>query len=121
MMPPRFRALLFVASLLAAGAVHAQAEDSRALRREASALRDNAGATFARTRAACYDRFFVNACLDDARLEHTAQIKAARLLEARANRIDRGERIRAMEARLRKAEARRPDDPDTLTGSAPAQ
>ncbi|MCB1961081.1 MAG: hypothetical protein KDE68_11270 [Rhodocyclaceae bacterium] len=117
----RFRALLLSLGLCAAGAALAQSEDSHALRLQASQLRDSATEAFERTTAACYDRFFVNACLDDARLTRTAQIKEARLLEGRANRIDRGARIRAMEARLRKAEARRPDDPVTLGEPAAAQ
>ena len=101
---------LILAGLLAAPAAalaQEAVESSASLRERAKAMRGAATEGFARTEAACYDRFFVNACLDEAREARTVQMQAARKLEARANRIDRGERIKAMEARLRLADERR--------------
>jgi hypothetical protein len=100
------RALCLAACLaLPAGAI-AQEENSAELRDRAQAIRDAADARYTHTTYHCYDKFLVNACLDAARLELIERIREARLLEARANRIDRGKRIEAMEARLRKIENR---------------
>ncbi len=111
------RALCLAASLAATCNAFAQEETSSALRERATAIREATEATYLKTTYACYDKFFVNACLDDARLERIAQVKEARLLEARANRIDRGARIKAMEARLHKVENR--PDAATVTPVAP--
>ena len=112
--PLRPSVLLFACLLFLAGAAPAQdgaaadeTERSDSLRARATAMRKAAERDFKLTEAACYDRFRVNACLDDARETRTVQLQAARKLEARANRIDRGERIKAMEARLKEAEERR--------------
>lgn len=109
-MPYPLRTLCLVASLCATASAFAQEESSTQLRERASAIREAADAQYKRVTYACYDKFFVNACLDGARVELIDQVKEARLLEARANRIDRGERIKAMEARLRKVE-NRPAEP----------
>ena len=104
LMPLRPRhCLLALATLLAASAAFAQEEDSRALRERADALRAAAEQRFTATSATCYDKFFVNACLDDARQARTAAILEARKLEGHANRIARAKRIEAMEERLRKS------------------
>jgi hypothetical protein len=109
--PLRLSALLFTCLLSATGAgvVHAadDTDSSENLRAQARSIRKAAEADFAQRESGCYDRFRVNACLDDAREDRTAQMQTARKLEARANRIDRGERIKAMEARLKDAEERR--------------
>ena len=118
------RTLCLVASLCAATGAFAQEESSVQLRERASAIRDAANAQYKQVTYDCYDKFFVNACLDDARVELITQVKEARLLEARANRIDRGERIKAMEARLRKVENRPESSPADATtandGATPA-
>ncbi|MBT0960002.1 hypothetical protein [Denitromonas iodatirespirans] len=112
--PLRPSVLLFACLMSLAGGVLAldaeavdDGEGSDSLRAQATAIRKAAEREFKHTEAACYDRFRVNACLDDAREARTVQLQAARKLEARANRIDRGERIKAMEARLKEAEERR--------------
>ena len=109
--PSRLSLMLFVCLMSAAGVGSAQAveevESSESLRERAKVMRKAAEEDFSQREAGCYDRFRVNACLDDAREERTTQMQAARKLQARANRIDRGERIKAMEARLREAEERR--------------
>lgn len=109
--PLRLSALLFACLLTAVGAGVAHAADdtdsSENLRAQAKSIRKAAEAGFAQRESGCYDRFQVNACLDAAREDRTAQMQTARKLEARANRIDRGERIKAMEARLKEAEVRR--------------
>jgi len=115
-MPYPLRTLCLVASLCAAASAFAQEENSAQLRERASAIREAADTQYKQVTYACYDKFFVNACLDDARVALIDQVKEARLLEARANRIDRGARIKAMEARLRKVE-NRPAEP---TAGAPA-
>ncbi len=109
--PPRLSLMLFVCLMSAAGAGFAQAvegvDSSETLRDQAKQMRKAAEADFSRREAGCYERFLVNSCLDDAREDRTTLMQEVRKLEARANRIDRGERIKAMEARLRDAEARR--------------
>jgi len=105
-MPHPLRTLCLVASLCAATGAYAQEESSAQLREQASTIREAADKQYKQVTYDCYDKFFVNACLDDARVELITQVKEARLLEARANRIDRGKRIKAMEARLRKVESR---------------
>ncbi|KAA3653919.1 MAG: hypothetical protein DWQ11_06580 [Proteobacteria bacterium] len=109
--PRHLTPIVFACLMAVAGAAAAQdadgTESSAQLRDRAKTLRKAAEADFASREAGCYDRFRVNACLDDAREDRTAQMQAARKLEARANRIDRGARIKAMEARLRDAEERR--------------
>ena len=118
--------LIFVATLLAASPALAQEEDRGALRARAEALRAAAEQRFTATSATCYDKFFVNACLDDARQARTAAVMEARKLEARANRIARAKRIQAMEERLRKSGMIAPppgapaDAPGDAQGDAPA-
>ena len=93
--------LIVLATLLAGPALHAQEEDAGALRDNADAVRATAEQAFIKKSAACYDKFFVNACLDKARQERTRAVIEARKLEARANRIARAKRVEAMEKRLR--------------------
>ncbi|QID19272.1 hypothetical protein G3580_17595 [Nitrogeniibacter mangrovi] len=100
------RSLCLTTCLAASFGTLAQQDSSAELRAQAKAIRDAAEATYRQTSYHCYDKFLVNACLEDAKLVHINQVKEARRLEARANRIDRGKRIKAMEARLRKVENR---------------
>jgi len=116
-MPYPLRTLCLVTSLCAAASAFAQEENSAQLRERASAIREAADTQYKQVTYACYDKFFVNACLDDARVALIDQVKEARLLEARANRIDRGARIKAMEARLRKVEGR-PEQAPTVSPAA---
>lgn len=95
--------LIVLATLLASPALRAQEEDARALRDRADALRANAEQVFTMKSAECYDKFFVNACLDKARQKRTQAVIEARKLEARANRIARAKRVKAMEKRLRES------------------
>ena len=111
--------LIVLATLLAGPALHAQEEDAGALRDNADALRATAEQAFIKKSAACYDKFFVNACLDKARQERTRAVIEARKLEARANRIARAKRGEAMEKRLRESGVILPP-PDAAPADVPA-
>jgi len=95
---------LSLALLFATGHVLADEANSDSLRAQAKTIRDVAERDYTLTTYHCYDKFLVNACLDDAKLARLEQVKEARALEAQANRMDRSKRVKAMEARLRKVE-----------------
>jgi hypothetical protein len=89
---------------LLTGSAHAAesgtaAADPATLRAQAQALRDQAEATFAATQPACYQRFFVNRCLDQAREARLADINRARALDIQASRIELAEKQREFAAR----------------------
>lgn len=114
-----FAAVLACAALPA----HAQAEDAaaraaeraraEALEAEGKALRAEAEATYEATVPGCYDKFFVNRCIDQAKKKRLETVKRARALEAESRRLTLAERQRvAAEAG---AKADRP-----LTPAAPS-
>jgi len=70
-----------------AGALHAQAR----------ALRSLAEADFAATEPACYQRFLVNRCLDQARQLRIERIREARELEIEARKIELADKQRRAE------------------------
>jgi len=96
------RALSLTLLLVSAFPAAAEEASSSALREQAKAIRNRAENAFKVTSYHCYDKFLVNACLDEAKLTRLEQVKDARALEAQANKMDRNKRVRAMEARLRK-------------------
>jgi len=104
-MPLIPRALCLALTLAAAGPALANEPTSDELRARAKDIRGAAEQDFKVTTYHCYDRFLVNACLDDAKLARLEQVKEARVLEAKANKMDRSKRVKAMEARLRKIES----------------
>jgi hypothetical protein len=90
------------------------------LRDEAEALRDQAEATYRKTETACYKRFFVNSCIDDAKSERLATIRRAREIENEAYQMDLAERRRVAAETEKKAEGRgdgvRPTDASSPGG-----
>ncbi len=114
-----FAALLATAALPA----HAQTPDeaaraaerarAEALEADGKALRAEAEATYEATVPGCYDKFFVNRCIDQAKKKRLETVQRARALEAESRRITLAERQRvAAEAG---AKAERP-----LTPAAPS-
>ena len=83
---------------------HAQTEDAaaraaeraraEALEADGKALRAEAEATYEATVPGCYDRFFVNRCIDQAKKKRLETVKRARELEAESRRITLAERQR---------------------------
>ena len=96
-----------LATLLACAALpaHAQAQDEAAraaeraradaLAAEGKALRAEAEATYAATVPACYERFLVNRCIDQAKKQRLETIQRARAIEAESRRVTLAERQRA--------------------------
>lgn len=75
-------------------------EEATRLREEANAQHDAADARLAERSAICYRKFFVNSCLDKAKIEHTTAIVEARKhriesghMQREANRQEREERL----------------------------
>lgn len=91
-------AFLFNGFALGADAPEADpaAEMARAatMRDEASALRGAAEARFSDEEIACYSRFLVNRCLDQARERRVVEIRKARQLDLEAGRIELADKNR---------------------------
>jgi hypothetical protein len=66
-----------------------------ALRKEAEHLRDQAETGYETAEKACYRRFLVNRCINEAKSKRLEIIRRARELENEARRLDRSERARA--------------------------
>ena len=122
-----FAALLATAVL----PVHAQtpAEAARAAERaraevleaEGKALRAEAEATYEATVPGCYDRFFVNRCIDQAKKKRLETVQRARALEAESRRITLAERQRvAAEAGARAERPLTPGAPSALPATPAA-
>jgi hypothetical protein len=129
---PLFRYVLAVGVCLAAtafplGAVAADEEEAapkpaeriRQLHDEAGSLRTQAETDYQAAETACYKRFFVNSCIDDAKAERLAAIRRARELEAEAHRIDLAERQRKAAEMAKKAEEHGSDQ-NTMGVSSPS-
>ena len=80
------------------------AERISQLRGEAASLRTQAEAKFQAAESACYKRFFVTNCIDNAKTERLSVIHRARELEAEAHQIDLAERRRVAAETAKKAE-----------------
>ncbi|MDR1463657.1 MAG: hypothetical protein LBI68_11110 [Azoarcus sp.] len=76
------------------------------LRGEAERLRAEADSVYQATEAACYKRFLVNSCIDEAKSERLLTVRRARELEAEAHRLDLAERNQAAAEAAKKAEKR---------------
>jgi len=76
------------------------------LRSEAENLRTQAENDYQAAETACYRRFFVNSCIDDAKTERLAVIRRAREIEAEAYQIDLAERRLKAAEMAKKAEER---------------
>jgi len=80
------------------------AERISQLRLDAQTLRTQAETRYQATETACYKRFFVTSCIDDAKAERLAVIRRARELETEAHEMDLAERRRVAAEKARKAE-----------------
>ena len=89
------------------------------LRNEAWNLRGQAEADYQAAEMACYKRFFVTSCIDNAKTERLAIIRRARELEAEAYQIDLAERRRVAAETTKKAKERN-DGPRPTDASAPS-
>lgn len=114
--PRSFRPSVLLLALFFHG--FAQAEDvskadhanarlrSEKLRTEAAGLRDAAEARFLEEHIACYQRFLVNRCIDQARERRVLEIRKARALDLEASRIDLADKnVRFDERQAEEAEA----------------
>ena len=100
------------------------AERSRAeaLEAEGKALRAEAEATYEATVPGCYDRFFVNRCIDQAKKKRLETVQRARALEAESRRITLAERQRvAAEAGARADRPLTPAAPNALPATPATQ
>ena len=111
---------------------HAQAADetahaaerarAAALEAEGKALRAEAEATYEATVPGCYDRFFVNRCIDQAKKKRLETVQRARALEAESRRITLAERQRvAAEAGARADRPLTPAAPNALPATPATQ
>ncbi|TXH39649.1 MAG: hypothetical protein E6Q92_09000 [Burkholderiaceae bacterium] len=123
-----FAALLATAVLPA----HAQTPDeaaraaerarAEALEAEGKALRAEAEATYEATVPGCYDRLFVNRCIDQAKKKRLETVQRARALEAESRRITLAERQRvAAEAGAKADRPLTPAAPNALPATPATQ
>ena len=110
---------------------HAQTEDAaaraaeraraEALEAGGKALRAEAEATYEATVPGCYDKFFVNRCIDQAKKKRLETVKRARELEAESRRLTLAERQRvAAEAGAKAERPLTPATPTALPATSPA-
>ena len=123
-----FAALLATAALPAHGqtpdeaARAAERARAEALEAEGKALRAEAEATYEATVPGCYDRFFVNRCIDQAKKKRLETVQRARALEAESRRITLAERQRvAAEAGARADRPLTPAAPNALPATPATQ
>ena len=123
-----FAALLATAALPAhaqtpdEAARAAERERAEALEAEGKALRAEAEATYQATVPGCYDRFFVNRCIDQAKKKRLETVQRARALEAESRRITLAERQRvAAEAGARADRPLTPAAPNALPATPATQ
>ena len=93
-----------------APAVDPEAELARAaaLHAEASAIRDAATLRFSDEEIACYARFLVNRCIDQARARRVEAIRRARALDTEADAIELAEKNRRFTERMDEQAANAP-------------
>lgn len=104
------------------GARAAERARADALEAEGKALRAEAEATYAATVPGCYDRFFVNRCIDQAKKKRLETVQRARALEAESRRITLAERQRvAAEAGARAERPLTPAAPGALPATPATQ
>lgn len=95
---------------------------AEALEAEGKALRVEAEATYEATVPGCYDRFFVNRCIDQAKKKRLETVQRARALEAESRRITLAERQRvAAEAGARADRPLTPAAPNALPATPATQ
>jgi hypothetical protein len=99
----------------------AERERAEALEADGKALRAEAEATYEATVPGCYDRFFVNRCIDQAKKKRLETVKRARELEAESRRLTLAERQRvAAEAGAKAERPLTPATPTALPATSPA-
>ena len=93
-----------------APAVDPEAELARAakLHSEASAIRDEATLRFSDEEIACYQRFLVNRCIDQARARRVEAVRRARALDTEADAIELADKNRRFAERMAEQEANAP-------------
>lgn len=93
-----------------APAVDPAAELARAakLHAEASAIRDAAALRFSDEEIACYQRFLVNRCIDQARGRRVDAVRRARALDTEADEIELADKNRRFAERMTDQEANAP-------------
>jgi colicin import membrane protein len=118
---PGLCAALLASTVLPA---HAQTADeaarAAALEAEGKALRAEADATYEATVPGCYEKFFVNRCIDQAKKQRLETIRRARELEAEGRRLTLAERQRAAAAKPATGEAPNAPPPPTALPASPA-
>ena len=124
---PRLPLILLAIGVLPAATVAADAGDAaatvagadraKALRDEATVVRQAAEATHAEAQKACWQRFLVNSCLDEAKQAMRAETARARAMEREARRIERDRKQREIAAR----EAQRIEEAPRKEAEAAAQ
>ena len=80
------------------------------LRDEAANLRTQAETDYQVAETACYKRFFVNSCIDDAKTTRLTVIRHARELETEAHQLDLAERRRMAAEAEKKGDGSRPTE-----------
>lgn len=71
---------------------------AKALRSQAGMLRDTAEARFDDENAACFKRFLVNRCIDQAKQRRLADVRQARAMDLEADRIELADKNRRFDA-----------------------
>lgn len=74
-------------------------ERARALRGQASAKRQDADQRYAAENDACWKKFLVTSCMDDAKMRRVERVKEARLIEREARDIEHDVREREVATR----------------------
>ena len=90
---------------LAAPPVPKTLEEADAQRARASEMRSQAEKTLAAEQAACYQKFLVNSCLDDAKKKYTRTSIEARELDQPARDFQRDAKRKEVEAKEQKRAA----------------
>lgn len=118
---PGLCAALLASTVLPA---HAQTADeaarAAALEAEGKALRAEADATYEATVPGCYEKFFVNRCIDQAKKQRLETIRRARELEAEGRRLTLAERQRAVAAKPASGEVPTAPPAPTALPASPA-
>ncbi|MRR50311.1 MAG: hypothetical protein EG825_05265 [Rhodocyclaceae bacterium] len=85
---------------------HRLLDQARSLKEQAAAIQDAARNRYKEQEAACWKKFLVSDCLDDAKIAHKEEARKANELERQAREIERDVRKREFAMR----EARRIED-----------
>ena len=92
-------------TVFAAAPVPKTLAEADAQRARATEMRSNADKTLASEQAACYQKFLVNSCLDDAKKKYTKTMIEARELDAPARDFQREANRAEVEAKEKKRDA----------------